>query len=206
MMQAMLRGNWTIKVWCHKLSLLLMIDLKPSFRCVQRQTPDIWVMFLDTSRNHIVRVVLGSCRRWTSSCDEFHKAVLSRNSRLSPCFAIMTCVKRKDRKRCVYRHWQTKHVYSHIYIIYWINIYMCIYIYLYTPYTLEVQLTNQSVWCLRWSHGFPQRFSPPIKGGGVWTPCNSGLVNLNPWMGWQNKKSQWFLRYVFSLPTPGHAC
>lgn len=131
MMQAMLRGNWTIKVWCHKLSLLLMIDLKPSFRCVQRQTPDIWVMFLDTSRNHIVRVVLGSCRRWTSSCDEFHKAVLSRNSRLSPCFAIMTCVKRKDRKRCVYRHWQTKHVYSHIYIIYWINIYMCIYIYIY---------------------------------------------------------------------------
>lgn len=38
MMRAMLRGNWTIKVRCHKLSLLLMIDLKRSFRCIQRQS------------------------------------------------------------------------------------------------------------------------------------------------------------------------
>lgn len=97
-------------------------------------------------------------------------------------------------------------IFTYIYNILDKYLHVYIYIYLYTPYTLEVQLTNQSVWCLRWSHGFPQRFSPPIKGGGVWTPCNSGLVNLNPWMGWQNKKSQWFLRYVFSLPTPGHAC
>lgn len=127
-------------------------------------------MFLDTWRNHIVHVVLGSCRRWTSSCDEFHKAVLSRNSRLSPCFAIMTCVKGKDRKRCVYRHWRKNHVYSYVYVYpyilqkylskYW---YIYIYICFHTPYTLEVQLTKQCVWCLRWSHGL-QGFSPRIKG------------------------------------------
>ena len=182
MMQAMLRGNWTIKVRCHKISLLLMIDLKRSFRCIQRQTPDIWVMFLDTWRNHIVHVVLGSFRRWTSSCDEFHKAVLSRNSRLSPCFAIMTCVKRKDRKRCAYRHWQK-------------NMYIHIYIYTYFRHTIYPRSPVDQTKCLVFTMiPWVARISELIKGGGVWTPCNSGLINLNPWIGWQNKKSQWVLR------------
>ena len=108
-------------------------------------------------------MVLGSCRRWTSSCDEFHKAVLSRNSRLSPCFAIMTCVKRKDRKRCVYRHWQKQCIFKYLYIYIYIRI-TCVYIYVlhvyiyiyvveiflyvhmffncfYTPYALEVGIS-----------------------------------------------------------------
>ena len=43
----------------------------------------------------------------------------------------MTCVKRKDRKRCVYRHWQTKHVYSHIYIYNILDKYLHVYIYIF---------------------------------------------------------------------------